>query len=300
MFCIETESLRLRLEVAPVGCLLAHEKTLPHQAKKLILEFRNWTKLQNPIIVDENNIVLDGNHRAYVFKELKFKYIPVCKIDYFHETTKLRYWFRLLGKIESVGIIKQIVEGIKGTFRQVTDKETLRDILECNALSCGIQKDNFFAVINFPEDMADDAVSAYDLVERIQEELIERGIELKYIPCQFAQEGDFCDELSDDNLIIWTPQITKEMVVDAAKKKRPFAPKTTRHLIPARPLNVNVPTHWFKEDISLEEINKKFLDFLNKKKMKRFGPGQVIDGRYYEEELFVFFDAEQSTSEPVE
>ncbi len=80
------------------------------------------------------------------------------------------------------------------------------------------------------------------------------------------------------------------MVVDAVKKKKRFAPKTTRHLIPARPLNVNVPTYWFKEDISLEEINKRFLKLLERKNLRRFGPGQVVDGRYYEEELFVFFD----------
>jgi len=198
----------------------------------------------------------------------------------------------LLGNIKSVDIIKQIVEDMKGTFRQVTDKETLRDILECNALSCGIQKEKYFALINFHEDMVNDAVSAYDLVERIQEKLMERGIELKYVPCQFAQEEAFCNELGEDTLILWTPQITKEMVVDAAKKKRPFAPKTTRHLIPARPLNVNVPTRWFREDISLDEINKRFINLLKKKKLKRFGPGQVIDGRYYEEELFVFLDAD--------
>ena len=33
-----------------------------------------------------------------------------------------------------------------------------------------------------------------------------------------------------------------------------------------------------------------FIDFLKKKKLRRFGPGQVIDGRYYEEELFIFLD----------
>ena len=100
----------------------------------------------------------------------------------------------------------------------------------------------------------------------------------------------FCNELEDDEMIIWTPQITKEMVVDAAKKEKLFAPKATRHLIPARPLNVSVPTYWFKENISLEEINRKVSGFLKSKDLRRFGPGQIIDGRYYEEELFVFFD----------
>ena len=96
-----------------------------------------------------------------------------------------------------------------------------------------------------------------------------------------------------DELIIWTPQISKEMVVEAVKKEKVFAPKTTRHLIPARPLNLNIPTKWFKENISLEDINKRFVAFLEKKRVKRFAPGQIVNGRYYEEELFVFYDDEE-------
>jgi len=46
----------------------------------------------------------------------------------------------------------------------------------------------------------------------------------------------------------------------------------------------------FKENISLEEINMRFSEFLKEKSLRRFAPGQIINGRYYEEELFVFFD----------
>ena len=84
--------------------------------------------------------------------------------------------------------------------------------------------------------------------------------------------------------------MTKEMVINAGKKRKIFAPKTTRHLIPARPLQVNVPAFWCKEDISCEEINDRFDMFLQNKGLKKFGPGQVIDGRYYEETLYVFYD----------
>jgi hypothetical protein len=57
MFCINTRSLELKLEVVPVESLLQHEATLPHIVNKLILEFKNLAKLQNPIIVDENDIL---------------------------------------------------------------------------------------------------------------------------------------------------------------------------------------------------------------------------------------------------
>jgi hypothetical protein len=290
MFCLETENLKLKLEVIPVESLKQHEETFPHFVNELIEEFKNCKNLQHPIIVDENNIILDGNHRTSVFKELKFKYIPVCKIDYFNENTELRYWFRLLGNIKSMDLLKQIIGEVNGTFRQVTDKETLKKTLDKNILNCGVQQGNFYASISFDEEIVNDAVKAYDVLGKIQEKLVQKGMELKYIPCQYVHERKFCNKLKDDEIVIWTPQIRKEMVVDAVKRGKMFAPKTTRHLIPARPLNVNVPTYWFKENILLEEINNNFLKFLESKNLKRFGPGQVINGRYYEEELFVFFD----------
>lgn len=61
-------------------------------------------------------------------------------------------------------------------------------------------------------------------------------------------------------------------------------------LIPARPLNINFPSHWLKEDVSLDDIDNCFTNYLSAKRIRRFGPGQVIDGRFYGETLFVFYD----------
>ena len=290
MFCLETEHLRMELEIARVESLLLHERILQEVAERLILEFRNWTNLENPIIIEKNNLVIDGNHRAFVFKKLKLRYIPVCRIDYFHQNAKLRYWFRRLGRIRALDLCRNIVENFRGEFDRVDNREVLKKILEENCLLWGVQQGDFFAWVKFGEDIVDDAVSAYDMLERVQGELLKTGVRLDYVPCQYAYDEDFCKTLSGEEIIIWTPQITKEMVVDAARKEKIFAPKTTRHLIPARPLNVNVPTMWFKENLSLDEINKRFLHFLEGKEIRRLGPGQVINGRYYEEELFVFYD----------
>jgi len=110
MFLIETKSLTLQLEIVPVESLLLHEEVIPRNADELIFEFRNWANLQNPIIVDGNHMVLDGHHRAFVFKKLRFNYISVCKIDYFNKNVQLRYWFRLLGKIKGTNSLRQIIE----------------------------------------------------------------------------------------------------------------------------------------------------------------------------------------------
>lgn len=290
MFCIKTKDLTLQLEVSPVGSLLQHEEILPRIGNQLILEFRNWANLQNPIIVGENNIVLDGHHRVYAFRELDFKHIPVCRIDYHHETALLRYWYRLLTRVESLEVIHKIVEGMGGEIRPAEDMASLGGALEENRLCFGIQHGDFFATILFKEDTVSDAASAYHMVEKVQSRLKQQGFEVNYVPCQAVKDKEFCAALGVQDMLVWTPQITKEMVLEAVESGKVFPPKTTRHLIPARPLNVNVPIYWFKEDISLQEINDRFEKFLKKKKIRRFGPGQVIDGRYYGEELFVFYD----------
>ena len=290
MFVIETESVKLLLEVVPVATLCRHEEIVPEVARKLILEFANRAKLQNPIIVDEHHMVLDGHHRAYAFQSLNFTYIPVCKINYYDEAARLRYWFRLVDNMETLEPLREAVEEVGGFIEPVEDKECLDARMADNNLECGIQHGGFYGRICFPREVVHDAVSAYDVLETIQKRLLENRGKLTYIPCQSVHERAFCEDLTDRHLVIWTPRITKEMVAEAAEKQSLFPPKATRHLIPARPLNVNVPSRWFREDVSLVEINERFLRYLQQKEIRRFGPGQTIGGRYYEEELFVFSD----------
>jgi L-serine kinase (ADP) len=292
MFRLESNNFRLELQVVPVNALLQHEKTISEPLRKLTLALKNQVHLHNPIIIDENNIVLDGNHRAFAFKKLKFKHIAACRINYFHQETKLRYWYRRLTNAPGLNRIKAAVDELKGEWQEVADKDSLQKALEQDCLCCGIQQGDFFASIRFYDDRVRDAVSAYENLNQIQEKLREEGSTLEYIPCNYVHETAFREGLDPNEVVLWTPKITKEMVIEAARRLKLFAPKATRHLIPARPLNVNVPTEWFKEDISLEEINLRFAAHLQRKKIQRFGPGQVVHGRYYEEELFVFFDGE--------
>ena len=290
MYCIQTDSLELQLEMVPVKSLVPHEEVIPHAASDLILEFSNWTNLQNPIIVDKNYMVLDGHHRFFVFTALNFKYIPVCRIDYLNDATQLRYWFRVLENASNPADLLAVIRKMKGSLLEVGAGEDFEKVMCEDPFCWGIQSPDSFFVVRFERDKVYDAVSAYDVLEQCQCRLVEKGVELRYIPCQNVTECDSFDVLKEGGVIIWTPHITKEMVMDAVKRGKKFAPKATRHLVPARPINVNVPTRWLKEDVSLKEINRRFVALLEKKEMKRFGPGQIVNGRYYEEELFVFYD----------
>lgn len=298
MFTIDTGEFSMRLAVVRVETLKEHEETLPEVADTLALEFKNWAQLQNPIIVEQNRIVLDGNHRTFVFKKLGFRYISVCQIDYYSQHVGLRYWFRLLKGVGGVERLYRGVQAMGGEITPVSDRNALAHTLEAFPLAIGVEQGEFCAVIRFPKEGVRDAVTAYDALERLQGRLVQEGADLAYVPCQSLSDEGFCRQIEKSTLVIWTPHITKDMVVEAARSGRVFAPKATRHLVPARPIHVNVPVRWFREDVSEEEINERFAAFLQRKGLRRFGPGQVINGRYYGEEVFVFYDRKPMAHTP--
>jgi len=289
MFCIETPSLTLMLEIVRVDGLLMHEEVLPAVARKLLFEFKNLANLQNPIIVDQNNIVLDGNHRAYAFRQLSFRHIPVCRIDYFNENAKLRFWFRMLKNVERFDTFTHIIQERNGRIQPVESAVALTDIMRKECLACGLQCGDRYYCVRFPCTVVKDAVCAYDVLREIEKTATARHMNLSYIPCKYAGQQEFCRTLTQTDIVIWTPRISKAMVVEAARRKKVFAPKTTRHLIPARPLNVDVPGLWLKDPVSTDDLNRTFKRYLQEKRIRRFPPGQVVYGRYYEEELFVFY-----------
>ncbi len=294
MFVIEAGDLTMHLEVVRVETLREHEETLPHVADSLALELKDWARLQNPIIVERNHIVLDGNHRTFVFKRLGFRTIPVCRIDYHSDHVGLRYWFRLLKRVCSLEGLCGIVEEMGGSLEPVAGRRALAARLEQDPLLMGAECGEARGVLRFPPDRVCGGVEAYEVLERIQGRLVREGAELEYVPCQDLAGDASCRVPGRNALAIWTPHITKAMVVDAASRGQVFAPKATRHLVSARPINVNVPVRWFREDVALEEMNERFESFLRGKQIRRFGPGQVINGRYYGEEVFVFYDRRSS------
>lgn len=290
MFLLKSENLDLQLEIVPVSTLIQHEEIIAKVSRRLTMEFANLTYLRHPVIVEKNNIVLDGNHRVTVFKNLDFRFIPVCRIDYFNRCVKLRYWFRVLKNLNDPMTLTSLIQEMDGRLVTLPTKDALVDALATHDFSLGIQQGSCFHFVRFSNRQVADAVTSYQVLEKLQNRLTKQNVTLQYVPCESILGDDLCDAVDPGDVIIWTPQIGKDMIVTAARNDRIFAPKTTRHLIPARPLNINIPGNWLKEDVSLEDINKRLLDHLAAKRIRKFGPGQVINGRFYGEKLFVFYD----------
>jgi hypothetical protein len=89
--------------------------------------------------------------------------------------------------------------------------------------------------------------------------------------------------------MIVLPVFTKEIVRRFGLDGILLPHKVTRHVIPSRPMEIDVPLGLLTDpSISLQESDEKMDELLARRKIERKPPGSVIDGRRYDEELIVF------------
>jgi hypothetical protein len=124
----------------------------------------------------------------------------------------------------------------------------------------------------------------YDAIKRVEKALQSRSHHMGY-----STEKDAPARVASGEYVagLLTPTVTKREVVEIALKGMIFSQKTTRHIIPARPMFVTVPTDWLKGDLTPEEANNCMRKHLASKKVEKLPPGQILDRRY-DEELYVF------------
>jgi len=257
-----------------------HEEVIPNILRKLTEEIRADGYLRHPVIVDlKTLVVLDGMHRLAAIKNLGCRFIPVCLVDYGNPHILIGCWCRIVNHALD---FEKLVEAVKeiGFTVEECQRETARKLVsERKAAISIVSRSKCFAVYG-PQEIKE----IYDAIKQIELKLRSVGYSIGY-----DTESDALDKVSSGKVLsmFMVPNVSKNDVVTVALRGEVFAHKTTRHVVPVRPLFVNVPLEWLCGKLSLKKANEKLVEYLSKKEIKRLPPGQVLDRRY-EEELYVF------------
>lgn len=105
----------------------------------------------------------------------------------------------------------------------------------------------------------------------------------------YETEHDALEKLMNKKLdaVITLPKIDKTWSCRASSAIGPS--KVTRHIIPARPLGVNVPLMMLTEGtMPLQETNRQLFTSLRTRGITRRPSGTVTEGQRYNEETLVF------------
>ena len=280
-FYIRHPLITLKISIEEVGRLHIHEEVIPDVVDKLAAKIEADGIFTNPIMVDERSlVVLDGMHRVAAVQKMGYRFMPVCLIDYGNSNVVLSSWHRLLSESPSLNDVPAIVEKLGLTVAQTSWDIAYSRVENRMAETAIFLRERCFAI----HGANSDAKETYDLIKTIENQFRLKACSITYDTAEGAKQQVYSGKAAAG---LMTPTLSKEEVVQVALAGKVFPQKTTRHIVPARPMRADVPNEWLTGRISLEDANNRLVELLSSKKIQRLAGGQVLDRRY-EEELYIF------------
>jgi len=281
---IETPQLLMEIKLVSIESLFIHEETIPAALEQLKQDLIDEKVLHHPMIVDRKTlVVLDGMHRVAALKDLGFQLAPVCLVNYHNPTIELSAWYReFKGEISFSDFAKSLSRQLSFDLKPTTSDNSIEQVdsrKAIAALALGTQaylltKPNVLLI----KDVYDEIAKIESLARQLNYQILyTAGVDaLKSMQKRIRS-------------VLIVPALTKSEVVESALNHQLFIQKTTRHLVPARPLFTNVPLSLL-EYTDLNKANQKLAEYLRKKHIVKQDSGTVINGRRYEERAYIFTD----------
>ena len=279
---ISSSSLNLRLSIIEIEELKPHEEIIDEVVERLSGEIGADGVVHDPLIVDqEDYIILDGMHRFNALNRLGCRFAPCCLLDYGSPKIKVGSWFRLFTVNDPTPVAKNLLSKMRLNYSEhELDAATMSYDFESIILT----KNG--TIFSLPPPL--DPVERCRTAVKVEKHLVNDGYEVTYL-----SEANAMQRLKSDkaNLAIALPVFKKEEIREFGLEGRLLPHKVTRHVIPSRPLAVDIPLTLLRNSaISREEADGQLSDILSRRRMERKPPGSFVEGRRYDEELLVFLE----------
>ncbi len=280
-FRITHPLITLEITLEEVDNLHIHEETITDVLNKLAEKIKADNYFMHPIIVDKKTlVVLDGMHRVAAVQKIGCRLIPVCQVDYDSPNVIVGSWYRLVDGFLDQKETSDKLKQLNLSMKECSFESAYELVEKREAITAIFSRSKCFAIYGPKRSIKE----RYDTIKEIELELRSKGQLTQFDTKQGAKEAVYSGQVF---AALMTPTVSKEEIVKTALAGKVFTHKTTRHVIPARPMYTNVPLKWLYSELSLPEANERLIKFLSYKKLKHLPPGQVLD-RKYEEELYVF------------
>lgn len=257
-----------------------HEEVDPGVLRRLLREIEDDEALWCPVIVDkESMVVLDGTHRVYALRALGCKYVCVYFVDYSDPEIGVERWFRAIPEHLHKERVEEIAEGL-GMELIPLDYSGSKDV---SYPVLRLRDGSSFALAPRP-----DSLRCIDTLRSFERRLEAIGYEMDYYT---ETDADVNLTLRAISAVLQPPALGKEQVVSSAVQRHVLPCKATRHIIPGRPVGVDVPLMLLKNhEISLEEANARLAALIERKTTEDMPPGTLWRGRRYDELTCIFAD----------
>lgn len=266
------------LKMMPTENLIPHEEADPRRIERLSQRIREEGLLKNPPVVAEipgtpNYVVLDGANRVMSFKLLKIPHMIVQLVDYDDPDLVLDTWYHVVSGLE-LSEFEQAILSIGDTCLQESTLAEARRALEMEEALAYIVSENGVRILSCPDDML-----------RSRQTLVRVVNTYKGKADIFRASNDIWEKQKPyyphiTALVIF-PRYRPQDILHCALNGYKVPTGITRHIIPARALNINVPLSVLETGQTLEQKRQWLQDWI----LERMAANAI---RFYAESTFSF------------
>jgi len=264
-----------KIGLRPVASLLPHEETIPAKSEKLYLDMKKEKIQRDPMIVDyESGTVLDGMHRLSAFKKMKAEYAVCHLVDYSSPSVTLERWLRVY-KVGRKELVPSILENLG--LSQKVPLTDIFDLVEKREVALGVIAPDGCHVARADGPAV---ASGFALVRRLDSVFSTMGWGMS-----FTGEDEIDVATQDSkNMVVLTPKVNKQDVLNAARSGQLLPWKTTMHVVDPRPVAIDFPL----ADLMKPSPPSSELEALLREGGRKLTPPDTIyKGRRYKERLLV-------------
>jgi len=266
------------LRMLPTELLLPHEEADPRRIEKLGQRIKKEGVLKNPPVVAQlpdssNYVVLDGANRVMAFYALEIPHIVAQLVSYDDPGLVLDTWYHVVSGLE-LNEFDEAIMSVGDVCLQESSLAEARRALETEQALAYIVSETSVRIVSCPDDQHDTREILVDIVNtykgradiyRASNDVWEK--QKPYYP--------------DITALVIFPRYRPQDIFYIAQNGFKVPTGITRHIIPARALNINIPLDVLDSDRSYEDKRQWLKEWL----MERMSSNAI---RYYAESTFSF------------
>jgi hypothetical protein len=267
------------LQMLPTGMLVPHEDYDPRRIEKLSQRLQGEGILKNPPIAatipgDTRYVVLDGANRVISFSQLGIPHIVAQLVSYDDPGISLDTWYHVVSGMP-LGEFEDELAQVAGMQLMECTLHEARQALESEEAMAYIITQDGVRKVPCPS-----GCQPHDL-----------GL-LNALVGAYKGKADIYRASNDSwelqaptypriTALVIFPRYHPQDILQAAQRSYHFPSGITRHVIPNRALNINIPLEILAADWTLEQKRQWLQDWL----MERLAANAI---RYYAEPTFSF------------
>jgi len=267
------------LRMLPTSLLLPHEEIDPLRVEKLSLRLRQEGRLKHPPIIapvpDTGQfVVLDGANRTMAIAALRVPHIVAQVIRYTEPGVELDTWYHVVSGMP-VEQFRSALRRIPGLQAQETDLPAARQALAQDRTAAYIVFADRVVLVKDAENHQPRDIEFLNRLVRIykgEAEIFRASNDV------WEKQAPYYPRMT---CLVIFPRLQPQDILDAVRRNRRVPSGITRHIIPNRALNINIPFEILEAELSLQEKR----DWLHAWLMERMAANAI---RFYAESTFTF------------